>query len=244
MKAAHMVIYLWEKNRNFPHIHSVKKLAEIFDVTVSHLIAGMPQDELLAIPTVDPESAKSRRIFALKIKFLRHLKGWTQEDMSQQLGVNKHTIANWELGTIFPSPHLLKELAKLFEIEVSRFLTGKSLQELLESRDVDPRRSRQFFGLKVKVLRLTKGWTQEELAQQIGLTRAAVSQWEKSEYVLNAADMKTLAKTLETTVSHFLVGMSLEEFLATPITEPHDHRALEHFGLKVEVLRYTRGCFT
>lgn len=43
-----------------------------------------------------------------KIKYLRKLKGWTQEQLARNLGVSLNTVQRWEIGKTKPSP-LAKE---------------------------------------------------------------------------------------------------------------------------------------
>jgi len=50
-----------------------------------------------------------------KIKELRLNKGWTQEDLAQQVGVRRETIVFLEQGKYVPSLKLAYDIAKKFK---------------------------------------------------------------------------------------------------------------------------------
>lgn len=59
---------------------------------------------------------------------LRREKGWTQEELGEQLGVTNKTVSRWENGNYMPSIEILILLSGKF---------GVSLNELLEGRRLD-----------------------------------------------------------------------------------------------------------
>lgn len=59
---------------------------------------------------------------------LRREKGWTQEELGEQVGVTNKTVSRWENGNYMPSIEILTLLSKKF---------GVSLNELLEGRRLD-----------------------------------------------------------------------------------------------------------
>ena len=59
---------------------------------------------------------------------LRREKGWTQEELGEQLGVTNKTVSRWENGNYMPSIEILILLSERF---------GVSLNELLEGRRLD-----------------------------------------------------------------------------------------------------------
>lgn len=56
----------------------------------------------------------------------------------------------------------------------------------------------------IKRLRKNKGYTQETLAQQLGVVRQTISKWEKGFSVPDADLLQRLAEVLETTVAELL----------------------------------------
>lgn len=61
-------------------------------------------------------------------------------------------------------------------------------------------------GEQIAVLRKTKGLTQSELGERIGVSFQAVSKWERGETLPDVTLLPDLAKILETTVDFILLG--------------------------------------
>lgn len=54
---------------------------------------------------------------------LRKEKGWSQEELGNQLNVSRQTVSKWELGTTTPEMNKLMELSRIFDISMDE-LTG------------------------------------------------------------------------------------------------------------------------
>lgn len=63
----------------------------------------------------------------------------------------------------------------------------------------------------IKRLRKNKGYTQETLAQQLGIVRQTVSKWEKGLSVPDAELLQKLAEVLDTDVGELLGAASVPE---------------------------------
>ena len=62
--------------------------------------------------------------FGEKIKALRKEKGWSQDDLAKQLGMNKRAISCYEKGTSYPrTMERYQKLAELFGVEVNYLRT-------------------------------------------------------------------------------------------------------------------------
>lgn len=59
------------------------------------------------------------------IAALRREKGLTQREVADRLGVCAKTVSKWETGHGFPDISLVTELAKIFQIDISRLLIGE-----------------------------------------------------------------------------------------------------------------------
>ena len=60
---------------------------------------------------------------------LRKEKGWTQEQLGQQLGVTNKTVSRWENGNYMPPVEMLLALSKLYEVSINEILSGQRLTE-------------------------------------------------------------------------------------------------------------------
>lgn len=70
--------------------------------------------------------------FSLILKSLRITKGYTQEELSNLLGIGQTTIANYENSIRFPDMAKLMEIADLFNVSLD-FLTGRDSTKLEDS---------------------------------------------------------------------------------------------------------------
>lgn len=65
-----------------------------------------------------------------KIRLLRKAKGWTQDYLSELLGINPKSVLRIESGQTFPTIQNLEKLAEVFEIEISDLFNNRSLDEI------------------------------------------------------------------------------------------------------------------
>lgn len=91
------------------------------------------------------------------------------------------------------------------------------------------------FGEKIKRLREGKGMTQQTLADQLYVTRQAVSRWECGARYPELLMAKRIAEALETSVDELLSG---EEFVRNIEKEPILHRQGSNY---MQAILYTMG---
>ena len=60
-----------------------------------------------------------------RIKGLREARGWTQDDLAENAGMNRVTIAKYEIGIIEPKSNSLAKLAQAFGISADLLLDEK-----------------------------------------------------------------------------------------------------------------------
>ena len=66
-------------------------------------------------------------------------------------------------------------------------------------------------GGRIKGLRQRSGWTQQQLADRLGLSRAAVTQWESGQATCNYAQALELERILDANVSYILFGRDMAQ---------------------------------
>src|SRR5574344_1499531 len=59
---------------------------------------------------------------------LRKSKGFTQQDVADQLNLSNKTISKWESGTGLPDVSALPVLAELYDVSVDDILAGQRLK--------------------------------------------------------------------------------------------------------------------
>ncbi len=60
-----------------------------------------------------PEQAHERRTFAIMVRMFRGAVGWSQQDLADQLGLSKASVAKLELGTMRFAPQNQAALVNL-----------------------------------------------------------------------------------------------------------------------------------
>ncbi len=60
------------------------------------------------------------------------------------------------------------------------------------------------FGEKIKELRLTKNWTQKELAEKIGQAQSTVFYWEQNKQEPNISSLKKLCEIFDVSADYLL----------------------------------------
>ena len=57
-----------------------------------------------------------------KILMLRKQKGWSQEELAEQLGVSRQSVSKWESGTSLPDLNRILDLSRLFSVSTDFLL--------------------------------------------------------------------------------------------------------------------------
>lgn len=62
------------------------------------------------------------------------------------------------------------------------------------------------FSTQLKKIRTENGWTQDELAEKLYVSRQAISKWESDESVPDLTNLVKLAEILNTPLDHLVLG--------------------------------------
>ena len=68
--------------------------------------------------------------FSFKLKSLRELRGWTQEDLARRLKVTRSTVGNYELGYRTPTFEHLEAIADIFNCPISYLVEEIEIAEI------------------------------------------------------------------------------------------------------------------
>ena len=66
----------------------------------------------------------SNKQLGMRIKYLRTLRKWSQEDLALEADVNKNYISDLERGSRNPTVKVLEKIAKAFQISLSELFKG------------------------------------------------------------------------------------------------------------------------
>lgn len=62
----------------------------------------------------------------MRIKYLRSLRKWSQEDLALEADINKNYLSDLERGSRNPTVKVVEKIAKAFNITVSELFKGIS----------------------------------------------------------------------------------------------------------------------
>ena len=65
--------------------------------------------------------------FHEKLQQLRKQRGWTQEQLAEQLFVSQTAVSKWESGRGYPNLESLKAISALFSVSIDDLLSGGEL---------------------------------------------------------------------------------------------------------------------
>ena len=71
----------------------------------------------------------------------------------------------------------------------------------------DPARIQRLFGFRIAMLRLDRNWSQQELAERLGISHSTVSRYEDGLVMPSISTLIRLRETLETTLDYLLAGI-------------------------------------
>lgn len=101
-----------------------------------------------------------------QIRAMRQIRGLTQKELGQKLGLSFQSVAQWENGLRCPKIETLKRIADALEMPVGAFLPSMGIGESA--------------GRRIKMARERQNMTQKELAEKMGTTSQNISQYERN----------------------------------------------------------------
>ena len=90
--------------------------------------------------------------------------------------------------------------------------------------------------MQIAELRKSKGLTQSELGDRVGVSFQAVSKWERGEYLPDTAILPVLADVLETSIDNILLGGERQSAYKGKITVSDMRKGLESLKMMGEYL--------
>lgn len=130
--------------------------------------------------------------FHEKLKVLRKEKGLTQKSLSNMLNISQGAYAQWENGKREPNFEKLSMLACIFDVSID-FLLSKNLEISKETYLKLKEEKKNLFSVRLKELRLQHGFSQEELAEKIGIKQNSYSDWENGKCRPNYEKLEKIA---------------------------------------------------
>lgn len=80
--------------------------------------------------------------FAENLMTLRKRRGWSQEELGNQIGVTRQTVSKWEMGQSTPELEKLVELSRLFGMSIDQLVGAEKAEERAEPWEEPVRHSK------------------------------------------------------------------------------------------------------
>lgn len=136
--------------------------------------------------------------FGERLKELRSKHKWSQDQLSELSGFSHQVISNYERDYRQPDFEGLITLSTLFGVTIDYLLKGDGA-EVVET-----------FGMRIKKLRTNQKWTQEHLADQIGIDRVTLTHYESSYREPDFEKLIKIARIFKVTTD-YLLGYEVEK---------------------------------
>lgn len=69
------------------------------------------------------------------LKELRKESGFTQEQLSEKLGVSNRSVSRWENGSNMPDFDMVIEMANLYDVTIEELLDGERKENMIEKEE-------------------------------------------------------------------------------------------------------------
>ena len=148
------------------------------------------------------------RILGVLIRDARLIKGRTEQDCADELGIPLETFQAWEFGKQTPTLPQLEMLAYYVGVPVSHFWETKTITAQQEERRVPRDTYTQIrdrvIGTMIRIQRKETKLSQEELAEACGLTVEDINAYEFGQQSVPFTQLTSIATALNVSLSYFL----------------------------------------
>ena len=141
----------------------------------------------------------SRKVFALNLRKYMEQKGKSRKDIANELAISYTTVTEWVVGKKYPRIDKIERLAAYFGIKKS---------DLIESNEMIP----MDIGGKIRLARLAKGMTQEELGKRLGVQKSAIAKYESGRVVnIKRSTLRKIPEILDIRPTELIEDLLYEE---------------------------------
>ena len=111
----------WEQGKREPNFEKLSMLACIFDVSIDYLLS---ENLEISKESYLKFKEEKKNLFSVRLKELRLQHGFSQEELSEQIGIKQSSYSDWENGKFKPNYEKLEKIADLFDVSLD-WLVGR-----------------------------------------------------------------------------------------------------------------------
>ena len=197
-------ISYYEAGRFFPCDDKMHRLLEALEVDLGYMLEERPYElsqKGMRKITIDGTSRyvskKERGIIASNLREEMLKKGYSTKELSEKTGVAISKIHKYKAGELFPSDEILSKLLKALEVDFDYMLRGQPGNEA-----IDP--IKEAFALNLKNERLSRGYSRQDLAEKIGVSKSTIDGYELGRFFPGASHMAKILNVLDVTLDYML----------------------------------------
>ncbi len=157
---------------------------------------------------MEPDAvALERKIIGVRIRAARARDHRTLRQVAQRMGVSQARLRQYEMGTRDISLPELENLACIFQVPVSYFLTDETLapcEPPTPPSEEEARTRRALIATELKKARLDAHKSEEECPQVLGRTVAQQKRYESGRTEIPITELERLARFLNVGMNWFL----------------------------------------
>ncbi len=137
------------------------------------------------------EESKSLTVIEIRIKLLRNIKGLTQKNLAQNIGVSQALINSWENGYQNISLRGLIKLSYFYKVPID-YMMGLTTEYDKTIYNYQKDLNLTYLGQKIKIIRKIEELTQEEFASILHTKRSNISYYEHGKMTISSSDLKEI----------------------------------------------------
>lgn len=160
-----------------------------------------------------------------RIKQAREYAGYTQQELGSLVGITGSALTNYEKGLSTPRYSILIKIMDVLNIDANFLFQDFITNNLSKNKLVDAQDFKQQFCSKLKEARKEKGYSQEQLANKLGLVKSTITGYEKGK---SEPSISTIYKIMDilNVDANFLFSIDTDE----KVTKDTNNNIIEHYN--------------
>lgn len=154
-----------------------------------------------------------KKIFSQNLNYYMELNKKTQTDLINDLGFDKSAVSTWCNGTRLPRMDKIEILAQYFKINRSDLIEEKPKGQIKCGGEGD-------ISERLKQARILAHKTQKEVADMLGMTYQAISNYERGKTKVENDILIKLCQIYGVSISEILLGQQIN--IQKPIAPPSE----------------------